>query len=203
MNESDRLGEAGGVSSVLTSKLMSAVPIPQMRLIRRVEYEKMVELGFFRDERVELLYGVITSMSAKGPPHDSAIERLTELLVPALVGRATARIQSSFAASDGSEPEPDIAIVPRGNYRSAHPTQAFLIIEVADSSLGTDRGTKARLYAESGVEEYWVVNVRDGIIEVYGDIVRDAYARVLPHRPGSRIALGRFPDVEIAVAELL
>ena len=174
-----------------------------MRLIRRAEYEKMVELGFFRDERVELLYGVITSMSPKGPPHDSAIERLNERLVQALAGRATVRIQSAFAASDGSEPEPDIAIVPRGDYRSAHPTKALVVIEVADSSLATDRGVKATLYAESDVEEYWVVNVRDGIIEVYGDIVRGAYARVIPYRAGSKIALGRFPDIEISVAEIL
>lgn len=182
---------------------MSAVAVPQMRLIRREEYERMVELGFFRDERVELLYGVITSMSPKGPPHDSAIERLTELLVQALAGRATVRIQSAFAASDGSEPEPDVAIVPRGDYRSAHPTSAFVIMEVADSSLATDRGVKASLYAESGVEEYWVVNVRDGIVEVYGEIVRGAYTRVLPYRPGGKIAFGRFPDVEIAVADVL
>lgn len=182
---------------------MSAPAVPQMRLIRREEFEKMVELGLFRDERVELLYGVITSMSPKGPPHDSAIERLTERLVPALVGRANVRIQCAFAASDGSEPEPDIAIVPRGDYRSAHPTEAFVVIEVADSSLATDRGIKARLYAESGVEEYWVVNVKDEIVEVYGDIVSGVYTRVLPHRKGSRIALTRFPDVEIAVADVL
>lgn len=80
------------------------------------------------------------------------------------------RIQSSFAASDGSEPELDVAIVPRGDYRSAHPTQAIVIMEVADSSLATDRGVKARLYAESG---------------------------------RSKIALARFPDVEIAVADVL
>ena len=188
---------------MLTFRTMSAVPIPQMRLIRREEYEKMVELGFFENERVELLYGVITSMSPKGAPHESAIERLNELLVKGLAGRATVRIQSSFAASDGSEPEPDVAIVPRGDYRSAHPTQAIVIMEVADSSLATDRGVKARLYAESGVEEYWVVNVRDGIVEVYGDIVSGVYTRVIPHRPGSKIALARFPDVEIAVADVL
>jgi len=174
-----------------------------MRLIRRDEYEKMVALGLFENERVELLYGVITSMSPKGAPHESAIERLNERLVQALAGRATVRIQSSFAASDGSEPEPDVAIVPRGDYRAAHPTQALVLIEVADSSLAIDRGVKARLYAESGVEEYWVVNVRDGIVEVYGDIVSGVYTRVLPHRPGSKIALGRFPDVVIAVADIL
>jgi hypothetical protein len=45
-------------------------------------------------------------MRPKGPPHESAIERLTELLVRGLAGRAAVRVQSAFAASDGSEPEP-------------------------------------------------------------------------------------------------
>jgi len=163
----------------------------------------MVELGLFENERVELLYGVIVRMSPKGAPHDSAIDRLNERLVTALAGQATVRIQNSFAASDGSEPEPDVAVVPRADYREEHPSRAFLIIEVADSSLETDRGTKARLYAESGVEEYWIVNVRDGLVEVYSEIVRGSYARVLPYRAGSSVRLAQFPNVEIAVGDVL
>ena len=183
---------------------MSSAPIHvEQRPIRRDEYEKMVELGLFEGERVELLYGVIVRMAPKGPPHDSAIQRLTSLLVPGLVGRAAVRVQSAFAASDGSEPEPDVAIVPQGEYRDRHPSEAFVLIEVADSSLAVDRVTKAKLYAESGVPEYWVVNVRDGIIEVHTDIVRDAYTRVSPYRAGDRLRVSRFTDVEIAVDDVL
>jgi len=180
---------------------MSSAPI--QRPIRRDEYEKMVELGLFEGERVELLYGVIVRMPPKGPPHDSAIQRLTKLLLPALLGRAAVRVQSAFAASDGSEPEPDLAIVPEGEYRDQHPRQAFLLIEVADSSLAVDRVTKAKLYAESGVPEYWIVNVRDGIIEVHTDVVSAAYTRVSPYRTGDRFRVLRFADVEIVVADIL
>ena len=163
----------------------------------------MVTLGLFEGERVELLYGVIVRMPPKGPPHDSAIQRLTKLLLPRLLGRAALRVQSAFAASDGSEPEPDLAIVPDGEYRDAHPATAFLLIEVADSSLQVDRVTKAKLYAESGVPEYWVVNVRDSIIEVHTDIVRDAYIRVSPYRAGERLRLSHFADIEILVDDVL
>ena len=45
----------------------------------------MVALGLFEGERVELLYGVIVRMPPKGPPHDSAIQRLTKLLLPSLL----------------------------------------------------------------------------------------------------------------------
>jgi Uma2 family endonuclease len=162
----------------------------------------MVQLGIFEGERVELLYGVIIRMSPKGPEHESALERLTEIFVPRVVGRGTVRIQSAFAASDGSEPEPDLAIVPRGDYRKEHPSRALLIVEVADSSLKYDRTEKAALYAESGVPEYWIVNVRDHVIEVHGEVVRDAYTRITPYRSGSTISLSAFPDVVVAVDDV-
>ena len=187
------------MSSMSTAQLATEQP----RLIRRDEYEKMVAVGLFEDDRVELLYGVIVRMSPKGPPHESAIEHLTELLVRGLAGRATVRIQSSFAASNGSEPEPDVAVVPRGDYSVGHPEVAHLIIEVADSSLPTDRGTKAKLYAECGVPEYWVVNVRDSLIEVFTEIVSGVFTRVVPYRRGDTIVPLSFPDLAIAVADVL
>lgn len=175
----------------------------QPRLIRRDEYETMVSVGLFVDDRVELLHGVIVRMSPKGPPHESAIEHLNELLVRGLAGRATVRIQSSFAASADSMPEPDVAIVPRGDYSARHPEIAHLLIEVADSSLPTDRGTKATLYAACGVPEYWVVNVRDALVEVVTEIVRGVYTRVVPYRRGDSITPIAFPDLAIAVADVL
>ena len=173
------------------------------RPLKRVEYERLVELGMFEDERVELLYGVVVQMSPHGPPHDSAIEELTEILVRALAGRARVRIQSAFAASDGSEPEPYVAVVPPGDYHQAHPTEAWLIAEVAQSSVRKDRGLKARLYAESRVPEYWVVNIPGGLIEVHSDILDGEYSRVTPYRRGEAVALQRFPDVQVPVAQVI
>jgi len=40
-------------------------------------------------------------------------------------------------------------------------------VEVADSSLETDRVTKLGIYAEAGIVDYWFVNVIDHQIEVY------------------------------------
>jgi Uma2 family endonuclease len=113
------------------------------------------------------------------------------------------RVQSAFAASDGSEPEPDLAVVPAGDYDDAHPSEAHLIIEVADSSLVKDRGIKAALYAESGVPEYWVVNLPDKLIEVHTDIIQGAYTRVASYRKGQIVRLQRFTDVEIPVDGVL
>jgi hypothetical protein len=77
--------------------------------------------------------------SPKGPPHEDSIQQATRLFVRALDPRAHVRVQSSFAASDGSEPEPDLALVAPRRYTGEHPSHASLIVEVSDSSLAVDR----------------------------------------------------------------
>src|SRR3954468_3813768 len=121
---------------------MAASSAEVIRPLRRVEYDQLVALGAFENERIELLEGALVAMSPIGPPHNSAVQKLNELLVLALHGRAAVRCQSSFAAHELSEPEPDFAVVPRADYDTDHPSQAYLIIEVAESSLATDRGKK-------------------------------------------------------------
>ena len=92
--------------------------------------------------------------------------RLNRLLLVPLIERAEVRIQQPIWAHDDSEPEPDVALVPLGDYSARHPDRAFLVIEVADSSLTFDRETKAPLYAASNVAEYWIVNLVGRAIEV-------------------------------------
>jgi Uma2 family endonuclease len=175
-----------------------------IRPLRREEYEQLVELGAFDDEQVELLYGRIVEMPPQGPAHDGTIERLSERLMRALAlpERAAVRVQLSFLGPS-SVPIPDLAVVPRDDHRAKHPDRAHLIVEVSRTTLRKDRGVKARLYAECGVPEYWVMNVRDGLVEVHTEPAGDHYARVQPYRRGDRIRLVDFPDVEIAVDDLL
>jgi Uma2 family endonuclease len=123
-------------------------------------------------------------------------------LLPRLVGRAGVRIQLPFAAGDDSLPEPDLAVVAAGRHRNAHPNRAFLIVEVADSSLKLDRQEKAELYARADVPEYWVVNVAGRIIERHSEPAGGAYARVTPFRSGETISPLAFPDVTVRVDDV-
>lgn len=50
------------------------------------------------------------------------------------------------------------------------------IIEVADSSLEDDRTRKAALYAQAGVAQYVIINVRDWEIEIHESPARGRYA---------------------------
>jgi Uma2 family endonuclease len=174
-----------------------------VRPLRRVEYDKLVSLGTFEGERVELIAGELRRMSPIGPPHMATVDRLTELLVLALAGRARVRIQGSFAAGDLSEPEPDVSVLPLGDYDSAHPEVAHLIIEVADSSLRYDRGEKAQLYALCGVQEYWVVNLIERVVETHRQPGAAGYEHVSVHGRGERLRLLAFPNVELSVSDFL
>jgi Uma2 family endonuclease len=182
---------------------MDLSPSERFRPLRRVEYDKLIELGAFQDEKIELLEGLLVRMSPIGPPHSSAVQQLNAILTPALAGRAAVRIQSPFAALDLSEPEPDVAVVPRGSYNRAHPDHGYLIIEVAESSLSVDRGVKRRLYARCGVPEYWIVNVIEQLIEVYTEPAGDAYAQMQGYERGQAVRPIHFPDVEVRVTDVL
>lgn len=172
--------------------------------MRRVEYDRLVDDGFFdEDEKMELLDGVIVEMTRQGPRHAATVQRLTRLLILALDKRAEVRVQLPFAASEISEPEPDLAVVATGDRDRAHPDEAMLLIEVSETSLNKDRRVKARIYAEAGVPEYWLVDVAAGAIEVRTEPGQGGYGEVRSARTGESIRLQAFPDVEIAVADIV
>jgi Uma2 family endonuclease len=182
---------------------MALPPTERLRPLRRKEYDKLIELGVFEGEHIELLEGQLVFMSPIGAPHSSTVQKLNALLTPALLGRAIVRVQSPFAALELSEPEPDIAVVPLGNYDAAHPDRAHLIIEVAESSLSRDRGVKQRLYAACEVPEYWIVNVVERRIEIHTEPANVAYTKVHLAEQGQSVHPSEFPDVEVQVANLL
>ena len=79
------------------------------------------------------------------------------------------------------------------------------MVEVADSSLVQDRLTKAAVYAAAGIPEYWLINLRDDIIEVFRDPApaQAQYATSIVARRGERLGLAALPDATVAVEDLL
>jgi len=173
-----------------------------VRSLKRSEYDRMVELGLFQDERVELIRGVLVKMSPQLAPHASTVQKLNQLLVTRLQGRFTLRIQSPIALSDDTEPEPDVAVVPLGDYEAEHPSTALLIIEVSDTTLKKDRA-KAAVYASAEIGEYWIVNLGARTVEVYSSPDGNRYAEARTLRAGDVLRPAALPDVALAVAEIL
>jgi Uma2 family endonuclease len=175
---------------------------PDRGPMTRAEYEGLVRRGALDDARVELLYGRLVSMSPQGEPHTYSVSQLMTLLVRALGDRARVRVQAPLAAPDESEPEPDVAVVAPGDYLGGHPRTAFLIVEVAETSLARDR-VKAQLYAAAGVTEYWIVNLPEQVLEVHRQPGAEGYAAVSRHGRGEKLPLAAFDGVELGVDEIL
>jgi Uma2 family endonuclease len=179
------------------------IPREAIRPLKRVEYEQLVAQGCFEDERVELVFGAVVTMSPPDPAHSESIRRLDALLTTQLGDRAVVDTQNPFAATDDSEPQPDVFVVPAADYWRAHPTRAFLIIEVSRSSLAYDQGPKALLYGAAEIDEYWIVDHVHSVVRVHRDRRAGTWRSITTHDRGEVLALAAFPDVEIAVAAIL
>ncbi len=149
------------------------------------EYDRMIECGVFdpgKQRRLEFMRGEIREMTPIGSPHQEVVARLISWSVPMLAqGDARVWVQSSLGFPElESAPEPDIAWVRPRSYWSSRPTAAdvLLIIEVADTSLDYDRREKADMYAEAGIADYWIVNLRERVIEVRRDPQAGRYRNV-------------------------
>jgi Uma2 family endonuclease len=147
---------------------MDEPSLESIRRISRKEYHLMAERGIFtEDDRIELLDGMLVTKMTRGGPHDRVVTWLNKRIVRALDDSLELRPQCGFAASEWSEPEPDLAIVRADPSLVDHPSEALLVIEVSDSSVCRDRGWKQRIYARASVPEYWVVNLQDRCVEVF------------------------------------
>jgi len=175
-----------------------------LRRLTVSDYFRMGEVGLIgEDERVELLRGAIVEMAPPSPEHDDAIEWLTMRLVPlAIAAGVSVRVQSAivFDAQD-SVPMPDLVILDRRDRAAReHPTTAHIAIEVSVSSLRIDTRLKAGLYAEVGIPEYWVVDVRGRRILRHAEPSADGYRIVDDLGPDDDLrctALPTFPALRV------
>jgi Uma2 family endonuclease len=182
---------------------------PLKRLFTRDEYYAMAEAGILKPkDRVELIEGEIYRMPPIGNRHAGCVNRLVGGFAPLIAAhRAVLSPQNPVDLTDISEPQPDITLLrPREDfYGESHPTpeDVLLLVEVADSSIGFDRGTKIPLYARCDIPEIWLVDLIKRTLEVHREPGRDGYRKVQRLRAGDRIAPLAFPDFEIAVESIL
>ena len=180
---------------------------PHRRLFTVDELFAMVEAGIVaEDERIELLDGEILEMPPIGDPHADGTDRLDESFKEQLRRRARVRVQGPVRINDNSLLQPDIAVLRlRDDYHRRTPTPAdvLLLIEMADSSLQMAREVKLAQYADAGIPEVWIANVRARQVEGYSDPVDGSYrSRRVVTAEGSISPLA-FPDVSLNVADFL
>lgn len=178
------------------------------RLFTVKEYNRMVEAGILtEDDRVELIRGEIVQMSPIGRRHAAHVRRLDTLLSEKLGRRALVDTQNPIELDDASQPQPDVALLQtRADfYESGHPQaeDILLIVEVADTTVETDRDVKIPLYAQQGISEVWLVDINGQCLEVYRQPSAEGYQERQKFYRGQTLFIQAFPDVEIAVADVL
>lgn len=160
-------------STVVTTPEVAEVPTEPIWRLSVDQYHEMIEAGILTDlDRVELLEGLLVLKMTKQPPHTVAID-LTRLALQDVIPENFCIRSQDPVTCEGSEPEPDIAVV-RGKLRDfakRHPAtrEVPLLIEASDTTLRRDRGLKKRIYAGEKIPVYWIINLIDGQVEVYTD----------------------------------
>ena len=172
------------------------------------EYMGMVDIGVLsKDDRVELVDGVIVEMAPIGKPHGARISIVLQALMDIVPRNIMKYSQSTIRLDDGSGPEPDIALLtPLASMDRENipgPEDILLVIEIADSSLRADRNQKARRYAASGIPELWIFVLETDEVEVCRQPTPEGYADVQVYHRGDTLTIQELPDVRIAVGELL
>jgi Uma2 family endonuclease len=172
----------------------------------REDYERMAELGFFQDRRVELVDGVVYEfMSPQESPHATGVRKTSKALEAVFSLGYDVRAQLPLAVGPKSMPEPDLAVVvgEPDDYFHAHPSTAILIVEVADSSQYHDRKRKAKVYAAAGIADYWIVNLRLDAVEVLRDPREGVYRTRRTYHRGEAVSPVACPEASVAVDDLL
>ena len=181
------------------------------------EYEQLAASGTLRDRRVQLVNGYLVRKSTTDPRHVIATEGVRRRLERILPEGWHIRQEQPIRISTHDEPEPDV-VVARGNpryFKDRHPEPSHIAlpVEVADSSLTSDRGDQLAIYARAAIPLHWIVNLVGGsppgagVVEVYSDPDQAVgrYRSRSDYRPGddAPVVIDGQQVGRVAVSEML
>lgn len=184
-----------------------SVPLPR-RPFTTAEYHRLIEAGILtEDDRVELIDGEIIQMTPIGPRHAACVDRLAEFLTGRIKKLAIVRVQNPIELSEYSEPQPDIALIKRRTdfYSQSHPVpeDVLVAVEVADTTVETDRKVKLPAYARAGIAEAWLVDLYSDRIEVHSRPAGGVYQEVRIVLRGQRVVSATVPQLKLKADDIL
>ncbi len=177
-------------------------------LFNRDEYYDLAEQDILGpEEHTELIYGrIITRMSPISRLHSLVIAKTADALEAAFGSTVAVENQLAVHLDSGLEPQPDVVVL-RGaseDYPEVpRPADVLLLVEVSVSTLSYDRNTKSRMYAENGIADYWIVNLRSRKLEVYRQPEGDTYVSLRVYDETEAVAPLAAPNAPVRVADLL
>lgn len=175
------------------------------------EFERLVRSGGFGDARVELRRGLILKTNAQFAKHSRAKRLLAKAIEAALPAIAPAWIvdqETSVSFTRDFCPMPDILVwdpaMAPPDFDGPIPAAAVrLIVEISDTTLSDDLGEKLEDYAEAGLAEYWVVDVKGRQILQHSRPADGTYAERIPVAFGATITSRAYPALRVDTASLL
>jgi Uma2 family endonuclease len=172
------------------------------------EYDQMIASGVLtKEDKVELIEGEIVDMSPIGVRHASCVNRLLALLTSQVGQKMIVSVQNPIRLSMFSEPQPDLALLkPKADfYAEAHPSPAdvYVVVEVADTSIGYDRATKVPLYARAAIPEMWLVDLAEERVSVFWAPRQGEYKKQKELSRGEYIVSSAVRDLVVAVDDIL
>lgn len=187
--------------------MMNIQPQPRRLRFSVDEYYKMIELGMLKDyEKAEIIEGELIQKMTIGDKHAAVVNILNRFFIKNVSDDILVSIQNPLRISDYNEPEPDIVLSDLTKYdgkRHPRPEEVILVVEVSDATLKYDPDVKLPLYAESGIEQVWIVNLKKNIVEIHQNPFDDIYQTVKIYKAGDTIDLQSFPNLNLKVDEIL
>jgi Uma2 family endonuclease len=164
---------------------MSAVlqeALSKKHLFNVTDYYRLGKAGVLPESlRTELINGEILEMPPIGATHADWVDCLTDFLGKHIPDNVRVRVQNPLRLNQFNQPQPDILLLKKRSYRAAHPgaDDVLLLIEVSDTTLRYDRKIKVPLYAQSGIVETWILDIRGQQLEIYRDPQAGQYRQIL------------------------
>ena len=169
------------------------------------DYHLMIKSGVLNNRSVELIEGEIIEVSPESPLHRFTNDSIAEYLREQLA-RVAKVFESHPITLNNSEPEPDIAIVrlPNTNYLTRHPyaEDIYWLIEISNTTLEDDLNRKKRIYASAGINEYWIIDLKNTELIVFREPSGNNYKTKVTYNSGA-IAPISFPNIQLNVERML
>jgi Uma2 family endonuclease len=181
---------------------------PRRHAITVEEYLRMGEAQVFaHDARLELMEGALVEMPPIGSPHAAVVNTLAALLAKAAsASRAIVSVQNPLVLNERSAPQPDVMLLrPRTDrYYHSHPTaaDAFLVVEVADTTLRYDLDVKRPLYAQTGIAQLWVIDIERRILHSHLEPVQRWYKVHRTFERDEKATVAALDELAIPVSSL-
>ena len=172
------------------------------------DFRRMMEVGILPEESGwEIIDGAVNEKTSISVRNAGIVRKLNYVFGKSVVGKAIISSRNPIHLDQYNEPEPDIALLaPREDfYAESHPTpdEVLLLIEVSDSTVEYDRDIKKMLYAEAGIAEFWLVNLKENTVERYSLPKNGNYRLAEILESGETIKAGTIENLELKIDEIL